>query len=85
MDYSKFQSWKNSHATEMQDLTFAKPFDFFIFIRFKENSKYDGKQVLYAENIEEAIGYIRHIFLYDIINDATFDLELDFKRPFNNR
>ncbi len=29
--------------------------------------------------------YIRHIFLYDILNDTTDDLELDFKKPFDVR
>ncbi len=81
MDYSKFKNWKNSHATEMQDLTFAKPDDIFIFTRFTAHqpSDFEGKQILFAGSIEEAIGYIRHIFLYDILNDTSDDLETDFK------
>ncbi len=87
MDYLRFKNWKNSHATEMQDLTFAKPDDYFIFIRFSGQTSYefDSKQVLFAESIEEVLGYIRHIFIYDILNDAVDDLEFDIKTPFDDR
>lgn len=79
MDYSKFKNWKNSHAMEMRDLTFAKPDDFFIYTSFKMSTPFEVQehQVLFAENIEEAAGYFRHIFLYDLLVDATDDLELD--------
>lgn len=82
MDYLDFKNWKNSHITEMEDLTFAKPNDFFIYVRFTEKSQLDFKseKVLFAETQEEALGYIRHIFIYDILNDVVDDLELDFER-----
>lgn len=80
-DYTLFKDWKNSHATEMQDLTFARPDDIFIFTRFTLPLPccFEGKQVLYAGDIKEAAGYIRHIFLYDILNDMTDDLAFDPK------
>ena len=79
MDYLNFNNWKNSHAPEMQDLTFARPDDIFIFTRCTSYFpfEWEGKEVLYAESIEEVIGYIRHIFLYDILNDLFDDLEYD--------
>lgn len=79
MDYSKFKNWKNSHSTQMQDLTFAKPDDIFIYTSFKMTTPFEveEKQVLFAESLEEAAGYFRHIFLYDLLVDATDDLELD--------
>lgn len=79
MDYSKFKNWKNSHSTQMQDLTFAMPDDIFIYTSFKMSTPFEVQehQVLFAENIEEAAGYFRHIFLYDLLVDATDDLELD--------
>lgn len=79
MDYSKFQNWKNSHSTEMHDLTFAKPDDIFIYTGFKMSTPFEVEenQVLFAESLEEAAGYFRHIFLYDLLVDATDDLELD--------
>lgn len=63
----------------MQDLTFAKPDDIFIYTSFKMSTPINSeeRQVLFAENIEEAAGYFRHIFLYDLLVDATDDLELD--------
>ena len=79
MDYSKFKNWKNSHSTQMQDLTFAKPDDIFIYTSFKMTTPFEveEKQVLFAESLEETAGYFRHIFLYDLLVDATDDLELD--------
>ena len=79
MDYSKSQNWKSLHSTEMQDLNFAKPNDIFIYTSFKMSTPFEVQehQVLFAENIEEAAGYFRHIFLYDLLVDATDDLELD--------
>ncbi len=87
MDYSKFENWKNSHSTEMQNLTFARPDDLFVYTRVTGHNPFafEGKQVLYAESLQEVAGYIRHIFLYDILNDATDDLETDFKAPFDDR
>ena len=77
MDYLKYNDWKNSHATEMQQLEFSRPDDIFIFERFTQKSIGDAESqtVLFAEDIDEAIGYIRHIFLYDILIDSTDDLE----------
>ena len=82
MDYTKFDSWKSTHATEMQDLTYARPHDIFIFTRFTKHKPlvFEGKQVLFAETLPEVIGYIRHIFIYDILNDLTDDFEFDFKK-----
>ena len=87
MNYSEFKNWKSTHSTEMQDLTFAKPYDIFIFTRFTGHnpSDFEGRQVVYAENIDEAIGYIRHVFLYDILNDTADDLEFELKSPFDER
>ena len=79
MDYSKFKNWKNSHSTQMQDLTFAKPDDIFIYTSFKMTTPFEveERKVLFAESLEEVAGYLRHIFLYDLLVDATDDLELD--------
>lgn len=87
MNYLEFKNWKNSHITEMQDLTYARPDDIFIFTRFTIHRPFEleSKQVLYAESVEEWIGYIRHIFLYDILNDIADDLEFDFKTPYGER
>ncbi|MBQ4119449.1 MAG: hypothetical protein IJD45_03575 [Clostridia bacterium] len=87
MDYTKFGNWKNTHATEMQDLTFAKPNDIFIFTRFTQKVpfSFEGKQILFAESIEEAMGYIRHIFLYDILNDISDDFENDIKNIYKEQ
>ena len=78
-DYNNFKSWKSDHSSFMQDLTFAKPDDIFIYTSFKMSTPFEVEehQVLFAENIEEAVGYFRHIFLYDLLVDATDDLELD--------
>ena len=85
MDYLKFENWKNSHIYTMQDLSFSKPFDIFIFTRFtnRKGETIESKHLLFADNIEEAIVYIRHIFLYDILNDILDDLNYDFKTPFD--
>lgn len=79
MDYNNFKSWKSNHSSFMQDLTFAKPNDVFIYTSFKMTTpiEVEEKQVLFAESLEEAAGYLRHIFLYDLLVDATDDLELD--------
>lgn len=87
MNYLLFTNWKNSHSKEMQDLTFARPRDIFIFTRFTLHSQFEceNKQILFAESVEEALGYIRHIFLYDIMNDNVDDLEFDYKSPFDEK
>lgn len=81
MDYLNFKSWKTSHSMEMQDLTFAKPDDIFIYTRFSLKFPFDceGENILFAGSIEEVLGYIRHIFIYDILNDSVDDLEYDIK------
>ena len=78
-DYNNFKSWKSNHSGVMQDLTFAKLNDIFIYTSFKMSTPFEveEQQVLFAENIEEAAGYFRHIFLYDLLVDAIDDLELD--------
>lgn len=80
-DYNNFKNWKTPHSTLMQDLTFSTPDDVFIYTSFKMTSPFDieENQVLFAESFEEAAGYFRHIFLYDLLVDATDDLELDPK------
>ncbi len=87
MNSSEFKKWRKSQSTGMNDLTFAHPEDIFIFTRFTMHKpiESDNKEILYAESVEEAIGYIRHNFLYDILNDAIDDLEFDFKFPFDKR
>lgn len=78
-DYNNFKNWKSSHTTLMQDLTFSTPDDIFIYTNFKMITPFDFDEhrVLFAESFEEAAGYFRHIFLYDLLVDATDDLELD--------
>lgn len=85
MNSSEFKEWRKSHSTGMMDLTFAHPDDIFIFTRFTshQHSNFEGEQILYAEDVEEAIWYIRNIFLYDVLKDALDDLEFDFKSPFD--
>lgn len=77
MDYLKFYNWKGSHSASMQNLKFSKPDSIFIFKRFNQKSgdAEETKSVLFADSLDEAIGYIRHIFLYDILTDAVDDLE----------
>ena len=78
-DYNNFKNWKSSHSTLMQDLTFSTPDDIFIYTNFKMITPFDFDEhrVLFAESFEEAAGYFRNIFLYDLLVDATDDLELD--------
>ncbi|MBE6787980.1 MAG: hypothetical protein E7537_06505 [Ruminococcaceae bacterium] len=85
IDYLKFQNWKNFHCLEMEDLAFSKPTDIFIFVRFTQKNPINlqSRKVLFAKTSEEAIGFIRHIFLYDILNDLTDDLNNDFKKNFD--
>ena len=87
MNNSEFKNWRKNHSSGMYDLTFAHTDDIFIFTRFTLHTpfKLESKQVLYAENTQEAIFYLRHIFLNDILIDAIDDVELDFKAPFNER
>ena len=79
MDYLDFKSWKNSHGIEMRALEFSQADSIFIFTRFTVNSPFvlDSKQFHFAETAEEAAGYIRHIFLYDILSDAIDDLQFE--------
>lgn len=83
----RFEDWKGSKVTQMRDLIYAKPDDFFVFTRFAERFPFElsGEELLYAESIQEIAGYIRYVFLYDILNEATDDLETDFKEPFDYR
>lgn len=78
-DYNDYKIWKSLRSTLMQDLTFSTPDDVFIYTNFKMTSPFnmDEKQILFAESFEEAAGYFRHIFLYDLMVDATDDLALD--------
>lgn len=78
-DYNNYKSWKSSRSTLMQDLTFSTPNDVFIYTNFKMTTPFNMEEnrVLFAESLEEAAGYFRHIFLYDLLVDATDDLELD--------
>ena len=87
MSSSEFINWRKKLPSEMCDLTYAHPNDIFIFTRFtvKKPLKTESKQVLYAEDIKDVIGYLHYIFLYDILTDAIDDVELDFKYPFDER
>lgn len=78
-DYNNFKSWKSSHSTLMQNLSFSAPDDLFIYTNFKMTTpvEIEERQLLFAESMAEAAGYFRHIFLYDLLVDATNDLELD--------
>ncbi len=85
IDYTNYQNWKNSHSLEMEDLSLSKPTDLFIFVRFTQKTPINlqSRKMLFAETLEEAMGFIRHIFLYDILNDITDDLRTDFKENFD--
>ena len=87
MNNSEFRKWRSSLPVKMDDLTFASPDDTFIFTRFTAHSplNFDSKQILFADNLTDAIGYIRRIFLYDILNDVIDDLQFDFKSPFDDK
>ena len=87
MNNSEFKNWRSTHSTGMHDLTFAHPDDIFIFTRFKMKKPFEveTKQVLYAENLKMVIGYLRYIFIFDILNDTVDDLQFDLKSPFNER
>lgn len=86
MDYLDFKSWKNSHGMEMRALEFSQADSIFIFTRFAVNSsKTESRQLLFAESIEEAIGYIRHIFLCDILSDTIDDLQFELVNIENER
>lgn len=77
-NFNDFKSWRSNHSTIMRDLTYAKPDDVFIFTSFTDEvSGIDQKEVLYATDYCEAMGYFRHIFLYDLLVDATDDMQLD--------
>ncbi len=87
MDYLDFKSWKNSHCIEMRALEFSRADSIFIFTRFAMRSpiSVEGRQLVFAESIEEAIGYIRHIFLFDILTDSIDDLQFDYKSAARQR
>ncbi len=72
---------------ERNNISFSKPMDYFIYTRFSEKGSclINSEQIRYSENISEAILYIRHIFLYDILNDLTDDIQYDFKKPFSQK
>lgn len=78
-DYNNFKSWNSNYSSFMQNLTFAKPNNIFIYTSFKMSEPFEVEenQVLFAEDFEEAAGYFRHIFLYDLLVEATDDLALD--------
>ena len=77
-NFNDFKSWRSNHSTIMRDLTYAKPDDVFIFTSFTDEvSSIDQKEVLYATDYCEAMRYFRHIFLYDLLVDATDDMQLD--------
>lgn len=85
MDYLKFENWKNSHVLEMEDITLSKPDDIFIYTRFTVHFAlpFEYKRILFAETLEEAIGYLRYIFIYDILTSTINDLETEYNSPFN--
>lgn len=78
-DYNNYKSWKSSRSTLMQDLTFSTPNDVFIYTNLKMTTPFNMEEnrVLFAESLVEAAGYFRHIFLYDLLVEATDDLALD--------
>ena len=78
-NYNNFKSWKSDHSSFMRDLSLSKADDVFIYTSFKMLTPFavEERQVLFAETFEEAAGYFRHIFLYDLLVDAIDDLELD--------
>ena len=78
-DHNNFESRKSNPSNFIRCSTFAKPNDVFIYTSFKMSIPFEVEegQVLFAKNFEEAAGYFRHIFLYDLLVDATDDLKLD--------
>ena len=87
MDYLDFKSWKSKHSAQMKELQLARADSIFIFTRFTVNSPFvlDSKQFHFAESAEEAAGYIRHIFLCDILSDAIDDLQFELVNIENER
>ena len=85
MNYSEFKDWRNNFCNDMKDLTFSHPDDYFLYTSVKYNNalSFKASQVLFAEDITQAIDYIKHIFLYDVINDNIDDLEFDIYCPKN--
>lgn len=83
----KNSNWDDFYVKEMSDLTFAKPSDFFLYTRFtvKSPERFEGQQILYTDSITQLIDYVRHIFLYDILNDIADDIQYDFKTAFDER
>ena len=79
MDYLQFESWKNNHPTDMSNLTYSKYDDIFIYTKVYLNNKISSSQVLYAEDLQEVMGYFTHIFIRDLIIDRVDDLEFDSK------
>lgn len=78
-DNNSFNGWKSSRACQMQDLSLAMPDDLFIYTRFISSPpcSFEGSTVLFADDLREAAGYMRHVFLYDILNDMTDDMRFD--------
>ncbi len=69
------------------DISFSKSTDYFIYSSFFEDGlcPINSKELRYAETVLEAVFYIRHILLYDVLNDLLDDLEYDFKSPFSKK
>ena len=74
-------------AVEQNDISFSKANDYFIYSRFTEKglSLINGEQFRYAENIFDAVLYVHHILLYDILNDLLDDMQYDFKTPLSRK
>ncbi len=72
---------------ERNDISNSAPTDYFIYSHFFEKSMclINSEQIRYAENLSEAALYVRHILLYDILNDLLDDIEYDFKMPFSKK
>jgi len=61
--FAEYKEWKSEHIRKMSDLTFASPKNVFIYKRFTvKDLGLDNREILFADDENEAIGYIRHIF-----------------------
>lgn len=70
-NYNSEFFWKGKHATHMGGTLNAGKDSIFIYINFITPfpAYKEQKQIVSAESVKEAAGYLRHIFLKDVIND----------------
>lgn len=76
-----YENLKIAREVANNELLFSKPTDIFIYTRFtdKASSYMTGESLHFADDLSQAINYICYIFMFDILNDISDDLEYDFK------